>query len=51
MMLQGVTSEELDKCLCCQGEWSLHTAMERYCVSCKTHIMIIEDEIYHSQGW
>ena len=51
MMLQGVTSEDLNKCLSWDKDWSLHTTMERYCVHCKTHIMIIEDEIYHTQGW
>ena len=50
-MLQGVTREDLDKCLCCGQTWDLHTAMERYCVSCKTQIVIIEDEIYQTQGW
>tara|TARA_R110002020_G_scaffold29096_5_gene92096 strand:- start:1547 stop:1708 length:162 start_codon:yes stop_codon:yes gene_type:complete len=38
-------------CVMCGGKWTMQSAVEKYCDNCKTHILIIEDEIYQQQGW
>ena len=54
MMLKEKQIKEMQehgKCVTCKGEWSLSTKIEKYCESCKTHIIFIEDEVYYDRGW
>ena len=51
MALKEIKMEETLVCIMCGGAWSSQNEMEKYCGKCKTHIVIIDDEIYYAQGW
>ena len=38
-------------CVVCGGDWTMQSHVEKYCDKCKSHMLIIEDEIYLQQGW
>ena len=51
MTLKEIKLEEVNCCTLCGGEWTTITLRERYCNGCKTHLVMIEDEVYFTQGW
>ena len=38
-------------CVVCGGDWTMQSHVEKYCDKCKSHMLIIEDEVYLQQGW
>ena len=51
MTLKEIKIEDAKNCIMCNGGWTKTTSREKYCESCKTHLLLIEDEVYFTQGW
>jgi len=51
MSLREIKIEETAVCVMCNHEWTTENEVEKYCGKCKSHIVIIQDEVYYSQGW
>jgi len=51
MNLISLTEKEMEACTICHNDWTLKTSREKYCGSCNSHIIILEDEVYHTLGW
>ncbi len=51
MTLKEIKIEDAMNCIMCDGNWTKKTSREKYCDSCKAHLLLIEDEVYFTQGW
>ena len=51
MNLINLTEKEMEACTICHNAWTLKTSREKYCGDCNSHIIILEDEVYHTLGW
>jgi len=51
MSLREIKIEETEACVMCNHKWTTENEVEKYCGKCKSHIVIIQDEVYYSQGW
>ena len=57
MMLKEHEIKDMNEsgvCIMCESEWTLlndeeHGVGERYCENCRTHILIIGDEVYRTE--
>lgn len=51
MTMLKMKPEELQKCPNCNCEFHLDKSTEKYCDTCKMHIVVLQDEVYQHYGY
>tara|TARA_Y100001937_G_scaffold18052_1_gene24983 strand:- start:3223 stop:3390 length:168 start_codon:yes stop_codon:yes gene_type:complete len=51
MTMMKMKPEEIDRCPNCNCAFDLDRKVEKYCNSCKMHIIVMQDEVYQTYGF